>query len=468
MKLPLCLLAIVAVISTFILPVNATELPEYKVKPFSTLCANIENQAAYTSGFLSSMWKIEKGEGEWLVTTGRDFTEEIGIPDLIAKKELSRLIRYLNQHGTKLMLVYPPTRGVLYPKQTRAKAFGFNAEGMRQSYLQTLQSFRQLGAYVPALEDAFKYKEDFLFFPKDSHWSQKGAVFYAKRIAEQMDQLGFTDTGESRFQTTYSGIVANGENVLIGVEGVCGYSFPRLFVKTHVTTELASGDDLFSTKQTNEPHIVLLGTSFSAQSRFNFAGYLQQFANTSVADFSITGGGFTGAWINYLKSGEFGRQKPDLIIWEVPGWWQFEARYFDAILPYFQNGCDSSNAMMRASQVSLDPINGAKSALFSTQFTHVASKNLLLDIRLDNSLVENVRLRAWFSSGLSKAFRLRREPGTQSDGRFLGNLGLDHNYTDQGVVAIDVESIEYANNVEIPQRLRGDIRLCKSSLPYAD
>ena len=171
-----------------------------------------------------------------------------------------------------------------------------------------------------------------------------------------MGQLGFADTGEPRFQTTYSGIIANGENVQNGIEDLCSYSFPRLFVETHVTTELASGDDLFSIEQADEPYVVLLGTSFSAQPRFNFAGYIQQFANTSVADFSTTGGGFTGAWINYLKSGDFERQKPDLIIWEVPGWWQFEPRFFDAILPYFQNGCDSTNTMMLATQVSLDPV----------------------------------------------------------------------------------------------------------------
>ncbi len=60
MKLSLCLCAMVAVISTLALPVKAAETPQYKVEPFPTRCATIDNQEAYTSRFLRSMWKIEK------------------------------------------------------------------------------------------------------------------------------------------------------------------------------------------------------------------------------------------------------------------------------------------------------------------------------------------------------------------------------------------------------------------------
>ncbi|MFC3095974.1 hypothetical protein DRW07_06300 [Alteromonas sediminis] len=441
----------------------------YTVKTYPATCAAMNDQAAYDTSYLKSVWRIQQGEEGWLSTSRRDFPPEFGLKDRIGAKELDRLVSYLAKQGIKLMLVYPPTRGLLYPELTRASAAGYQVEDKRKAYITALQYFREKGIYVPDFASAFEHNgEPYLFFPKDAHWSQAGAIYFAKMIADEMAELGYRDKGPARFETTYSGIIANNENIQNGVEDLCDFSYPRLYVETHVTTELVSEEGLFTDEATDDPHVVLIGTSFSAQRRFNFSGYIQQFSNIPVIDYSTTGGGFTGSWINYLKSGDFEKRKPDLIIWEVPGWWQFEARYFDAILPYFQNGCDSTNTMMLASSVKLNPVSGKKNALFSTEFANVRSKNLLFDVRFSHSNIENVSVRAWFSSGLSKGFTLRREPGTTTSGRFLSNLGLDHKYVNEGIVALDVENISYRGKTSPPDKLTTDIRICRSQLPYVD
>lgn len=456
-------------LALFLLPFSdLLAKPEYKVDVFPSTCAKTATQEAYDTRFLQSVWQIQQGKGDWLVTTRRDYPQILGLPDSASLSEFKRLISHLNKHGTKLLLVYPPTRGVIYPDETNAKKNGFNATLMKQNYLESLNQFRQLGVHVPRLEKMFEHQLDqYLFYPRDTHWSQDGAIYAAQLIAEQLATLGFTDTGDARFETSYSGIIASNENVQNGVERLCDYSYPRLYVNTHVTTEINTGNDLFGGGEKDDPTIVLLGTSFSAQPRFNFAGYLQQYANIPIVDYSVIGGGIVGAWINYLKSGDFERQKPDLIIWEVPGWWQFESRFLHSILPLFHDGCSSSKLTLHANHADISPVSGKKNALFSTDFTRIPSKRLLFDLSFDTKTIERVKLRAWFASGGSKTFTLRHHYQTENDGRFLGNFGADHNYASEGIVGLDIEEIEFHNDSSQPKQISAEIKVCPSPLPYA-
>ena len=82
------------------------------------------------------------------------------------------------------------------------------------------------------------------------------------------------------------------------------------------TTDSASENSLF----TDQPDfdITLVGTSYSANDRWNFQGALQQATGQQILNYAELGVGPIKPMLNYLASNDFQQSPPRLIIWEFP------------------------------------------------------------------------------------------------------------------------------------------------------
>ena len=444
---------------------------EYRVETFPPICDAIEDEANYDTEFLRKHWKILQGEQQWLANTSMDFPsyEEVATP--FALQELNRLRKVLEAYGTELMVVYLPARGLTYPDELSANSIDYDVKTAKRNYLDALDSIRDQGVVVPTLNQLFSIDSDQpLFYEKDIHWSIEGAKATAQIVATEIDKLGLADlTSAPKYETSYNGMMRDVANVEQAIAQICDSSYAPTYSPTYVTTEVLSesDDDAFALFDDVSDEIVLLGTSFSALSKFNFNGYIQEYVNAPVANYALSGGGLIGSWVNYLKSGDFNYSPPKLIIWEVPGWRDFEPRFFHSFMPLFFDSCDEGSAVMTSKRLSVTT-RKVQNALFDAQGTNAPAKNLMVELQFDSPHVDTVQVRVWFANGASRTYNMRHQYRTANDGRFLTTLGNDHNYPDEPVVGVDIESIKYfASGGEQPSS-NVSLSLCPNPIPYSD
>ena len=445
------------------------ETPQYKVESYPSICDDINNIEKYDTTFLQKHWKIIAGEEDWLANSSMDFPDYGQATSDFSLQELRRLKGLLAEYGTELMIVYLPSRGLSYPDELSASAAGYDVKSQRKQYLHTLSAIRDQGITVPQMTTLFdNNSQEPIFYEKDIHWSIKGAQEAAKLVAVNIDKLGFADTDSpQKYETVYNGVMQDVANVEQAIAQICGFSFAPTYSPTYVTAELdtAENTDSFSLFDEVTDDIVLLGTSFSALPKFNFNGYMQEYANVPVANYALSGGGLIGSWVNYLKSGDFFAAPPRLIIWEVPGWREFEPRFFHAFTPLFFDACDKSNAIMHTSHPSVST-RKVPNALFNAAGSKLEAKNLMIELNFSSPHVDAVQVRVWFENGASRTYNMRHQYRTANDGRFLTTLGNDHNYPNEKVVGVDIESIKYfASGGESPTS-SVSLSLCPNPMPY--
>ncbi|WP_100656523.1 alginate O-acetyltransferase AlgX-related protein [Alteromonas flava] len=442
----------------------------YQVETYPTLCDAVYDEANYTTEFLRKHWRILPGQGNWLANSSMDFPDYGNIISAQGQQELSRLTQVLANFDTQLMLVYIPARGVAYPELLNAQQAGYDAALARKQYATALENFRAQGINVPDLTSLFAYDAPTpMFYEKDIHWSISGAQRTAQLVAQQLDGLGLAEiNAPAKYETVYNGVMLDVANVEKAIEEICGFKFAPSYSATYTTNELASDTELdsFSLFDTVADEITLLGTSFSALSKFNFVGYVQEYANVPVTNYALSGGGLIGSWINYLKSGDFHAQPPRLIIWEVPGWRDFEPRFFHTILPLFFDTCGPDDVAMQASKLTVNANQRYPNAVFDPKGSVKPARELMLQIETDSPHIEELQLRLWFANGGSRLYKLRHQYRTPNDGQFQTLLGENHNYPLQPVVGIDIENTKFYSSGGEQPSASVDVKLCSNPLPY--
>jgi alginate biosynthesis protein AlgX len=444
----------------------------YKVEEFAKTCNDILEQSNYDTEFLSKHWRILPGEDNWLANTSLDFPTYSNLASPAAMLELKRLERVLAGYGTKLMLVYIPARGLVYPEKLNADATSFDVASERQHFTNAMQTVRAQNVIVPDLTPLFKDDNTpSLFYEKDIHWSIEGAKMTASLVARSLDKLGLSDTSSpEKYETTYNGVSRDVANVEQAIAEICNFSFAPTYSPTYVTTEVLTPTKDSSMGLFDEvtDDIVMLGTSFSALSKFNFVGFVQQFSNAPVANYALSGGGLIGAWTNYLKSDDFHLQPPKLIVWEVPGWRELEPRYFHAFTPLFFDECEKADAIIIAENVRATVDSKISNVLFKPNSADIPAKNLMVDITFDSPHVESVKVRVWFANGGSRTYNMRHTYRTPNDGRFLTTLGNNHNYPDIKVVGMDIEELKFYESAGEKATTNFTAKLCSNPIPYSD
>jgi len=163
----------------------------------------------------------------------------------------------------------------------------------------------------------------------DTHWTPWGAKLAAARTAQVVRESAPATTSASRFIThreatrTHRGDLVN----FLPLDPYFAALLPQPeSVDVMKTAALAEGAHLQSTSTNNAdlfgdatvPTLALVGTSYSANALWNFAGYLRESLGEDIANYSRQGKGPFVPMLSYLRSEDFRRQRPRLIIWEIP------------------------------------------------------------------------------------------------------------------------------------------------------
>jgi alginate O-acetyltransferase complex protein AlgJ len=166
------------------------------------------------------------------------------------------------------------------------------------------------------------------YFRTDTHWTPWGARLAATEVARVTRVSGLAPYADSDYETRVERTAAH-RGDLCNFLPLAPY-FTQLLpprepvdvTRTDITRDRGAqrpspaAGDLFGDSEL--PNVVLVGTSYSANPLWNFAGFLKEALRTDIASYAREGAGPFKPMLAYLKSADFREHRPRLVIWEIP------------------------------------------------------------------------------------------------------------------------------------------------------
>jgi len=159
-----------------------------------------------------------------------------------------------------------------------------------------------------------------VFLQTDLHWTPYGAAQAAQATAQVVRQA-FPDLTlpKTRFKTVFAKPRLFKGDLLHYLDfgpWQAQLRPPSDQLAKAVTTAIATPSNTLL-GETQVP-AALVGTSFSADPAWNFAGFLRQALSAQVLNAAQDGLSPFEAMTRYLNSSEFSAQPPQLVVWEIP------------------------------------------------------------------------------------------------------------------------------------------------------
>jgi alginate O-acetyltransferase complex protein AlgJ len=223
--------------------------------------------------------------------------------------------RTLAQRHVALLVAVVPAKARVYPEHLGHRQ---PPPLRRDLYAQTLDTLHAEGVpamgLLPALHDGKRQRPTFL--RTDTHWTPYGAQQAAQAIAAH---LGNDVAATGTFHTeTFGTQVHRGDlfNFLPLGPWFASLLPPPDQLREVRTVADARGGGLLGGAPA--PAVALVGTSYSAEPQWNFAGALEQALHADVLNYAKAGEGPFAPMLAYLGSADFRSAPPKLVVWEVP------------------------------------------------------------------------------------------------------------------------------------------------------
>lgn len=441
----------------------AQAFPVYSIDASQYGCAAATDANNYNTSYLASFKTLVLGKEDWLFRTATDMLGSFG-PDDNSLQLLRHLTRALKEKGVQLMIVYVPTRGLLHHRFfDEANARTYHYEQALANYRSALERIRAQGILVADYSQLVSQTlSDDYYFKRDHHWSPFGAKVTARLVADYVTTEGPADFAAHSFVNRPEGVYGREGTLQLAWKSLCNQQFLKQFVPYYVheraaTTAAASEDSLFSDDAV--PEIALVGTSFSADLKFNFVGFLREYLHADITNLSIEGGGFDGALLQALNDPEFLRNPPKLLIWELPAYYRLDEReFYRQAMPLLNSSCDGK-APVLAESVKLKP--GKNEFLFnaggddSEKVDFIDNKNHFIEMQFSDSGFRKLDMVIWHLNGRRDTVKIDRSDTVEMNGRFVLNLKDENEWAD---------FIYLSSEITIPEGytdLSVDVRLCK-------
>lgn len=257
------------------------------------------------------------GRDGWLFTAEEfakppDFENEIR-----HKTGLIQHIRdRLAQQDIRLLIVPVPAKARLYPEHLGRYRYPSFWQGRYEAFLKTLAE-----EHIPAVDmhSIFQKNPGNLYWKTDTHWTPQGARLAAQSVAEEVSAQW---PSLNRNKQIFSSVQTEQENhegdlmryipLFSGAKEIAPEVLAR--IETSAAAENEDGD-LFGEQFIP---VALVGTSYSADARWNFAGFLKETLKADVLNAADPGQGPFATMESYLNSRAFQTTPPKLVIWEIP------------------------------------------------------------------------------------------------------------------------------------------------------
>lgn len=419
--------------------------PEYPVEIFDHLCRETADEASYTSIKLKALKFLTEGKEGWVYRSGDDFLEDFAAD--ASYTGLKELTAYLASRGTRLMILYTPTRALMTPAYLPPDRF--NYDRALESYLAKVEKLRSLGVIVPDMETLIHASRntDF-YFKRDIHWSPNGSRTAAKLVASTIRQLSIPlPKAEQHVVNKPMGTYSIHGFMQKGIQIICGGTYIPQYFKwfSPVDSSGESGDveDGALFQDTVEAEVVLLGTSFSHVKALNFSGYLQEYLDTPVDNFSLPAGKDIGGWLKYMASREFSTHPPQLIIWEIPAYYLLDdPMLFAQLVSAIRGGCSGRTPLVQAETILTDHAEPGNELFFTDKLFDIPLSELVMDLEFSDQNINNIKINAWYTNGKVKKGTIKKPARADTGGTFIFSLFGDMLQPTGGVMAIELSRIE--------------------------
>jgi alginate O-acetyltransferase complex protein AlgJ len=233
---------------------------------------------------------------------------------------------YLAAKNITLVIVPVPAKARVYRDELGRYNFPSYKENVYQSFLQDMAAHKIYAVDTMRAMSVNKPNRQ-LFLKTDTHWTPEGAQTAAYATAQYVAQsvpVTFDKTGYICMPKETG--VHKGDLLRYIPAGYfsTALKLPEDKLNTFETVENgiepAAGennmsDALFSDKT---PPVTLVGTSYSANPKWNFENFLKENLGTDVLNAADEGLGPFETMQKYLKNSAFRDTPPKLVLWEMP------------------------------------------------------------------------------------------------------------------------------------------------------
>lgn len=226
----------------------------------------------------------------------------------------------LAQRNVLLLLAIVPAKARLYPEHLGDQRISSQRADLYRRFHRAL---RRADIAAPDLLASLQAEKSSgqLFLRTDTHWTPLGADRVARRLSETVNRSLALNGEPQAFVTE-----ATKQQPLLG-DLTSFLPLAPLFeqllpepdqlqqYQTRLADAAGGSDALFAD---SDIPVTLVGTSYSANPSWNFAGALRQHLQRDLSNHAEDGQGPIVPMLKYLQSDEFADAPPQLLIWEFP------------------------------------------------------------------------------------------------------------------------------------------------------
>lgn len=270
----------------------------------------------------------EAKKGLLIGTDGWFFSAEEFIVSAAAEQALDDNLNFIGKasqqlasHGVDLIVVLIPSKARLLnsktgrhrPAKLHREMYSQVINSLDKKHILTVDGWQEMRAHA--------YSES-LYLKTDTHWSSQGAALMASRTAALFYQhLPQLSLAPQEFITESSGEQSVQGDLLrfLPLSPLFDNLMPTAESVDIYQTYAAEEDFLLAMDMSEElGEVVLLGTSFSADRRWNFDGALKQALTVDVQNLAEQGQGPIVPMADFLKDQLPAATNLKLVIWEIP------------------------------------------------------------------------------------------------------------------------------------------------------
>ncbi len=395
--------------------------------------------------------KLTQGNDGWFFRQG-DINEYFALLPH-AKSYLQRLTQAFANQGTELILLQVPPRpfsAYRYLNRGQPGQKSFQLEGGMQYYTSYLKDLKTVDAtIVDALDVMNEVDPDtglHFFFKRDTHWSPYGANLAAQKVAATLKKNAtYQKITPTVYTTEIAGDLRMQGRIADEIEALCADKVQvESFPSYQTNAQLKKGQDALFGDVSSAAPLVLLGSSFSAVSWFNFDGYLSQHTGLEVANFAISAGGLFNSLISYTALPKEERLNPDFVVWENLAHYDFNLgdTMFRQAIPSVYGECSAAEAL-ESVKINLTADGTETKDLFTVPISKkVSGTDYFVFLKSSNKGLSNFTLEMEYDDGDGEWFVLDRRENFTNAGRFFVELSEEITSSLKSVRLVGLPSIK--------------------------
>lgn len=259
------------------------------------------------------------GADGWLFTSEEFKFYPEGEQGIQEKLELATKAQtQLAQQGSQLVVVVIPSKARIYGEHLGRYTYPTYNQDLYQTFTKQLETQGILTVNLLGVLSAAKTQGE-VFLKTDTHWTPFGAEVVAKEIAQVVAEKGLLPSlNSSEYQTSISETISHKGDLLTYIplgrlQEQLGPAFDRL--EQRVTEGSGESGGLFGS---DSIPIALVGTSYSANTLWNFDGALKEALGVDVLNVANQGEGPVVPMQDYLAGNDLKDTPSELVIWEIP------------------------------------------------------------------------------------------------------------------------------------------------------